>query len=34
MEISKTIKQLGPMLAMFGGMDMNGGGGDGFKMDL
>jgi Ca2+-binding EF-hand superfamily protein len=32
MEISKTIKQLGPMLAMFGGMDMNGG--DGFKMDL
>lgn len=36
MEISKTIKQLGPMLAMFGGMDMNGGsgGGDAFKMDL
>jgi len=34
MEISKTIKQLGPMLTMFGGMDMNGGGGDAFKMDL
>lgn len=35
-EISKTIKQMGPMLAMFGGMDMNGGGmgGGGFKMDL
>ena len=37
MEISKTIKQIGPMLSMFGGMDMNGGGsggGDAFKMDL
>lgn len=37
LEISKTIKQMGPMLAMFGGsMDMNGGGGGGggFKMDL
>lgn len=36
MEISKTIKQIGPMISMFGGMDMNGGGGggDAFKMDL
>lgn len=37
LEISKTIKQMGPMLAMFGGMDMKGGGGGGgggFKMDL
>jgi Ca2+-binding EF-hand superfamily protein len=35
MEISRTIKQIGPMLSMFGGMDMNGGGGgDAFKMDL
>eukprot|EP00568_Trieres_chinensis_P018890 CAMPEP_0183329464 /NCGR_PEP_ID=MMETSP0160_2-20130417/84809_1 /TAXON_ID=2839 ORGANISM="Odontella Sinensis, Strain Grunow 1884" /NCGR_SAMPLE_ID=MMETSP0160_2 /ASSEMBLY_ACC=CAM_ASM_000250 /LENGTH=299 /DNA_ID=CAMNT_0025497655 /DNA_START=101 /DNA_END=1001 /DNA_ORIENTATION=- len=25
LEISKTIKQMGPMLAMFGGMDMGGG---------
>lgn len=37
-EISKTIKQMGPMMALFGGMgDMNGGGGGGgggFKMDL
>ena len=35
-EISKTIKQMGPMLAMFGGgMDMGGGSnGGGFKMDL
>mmetsp|Transcript_5736 Transcript_5736/g.10324 ORF Transcript_5736/g.10324 Transcript_5736/m.10324 type:complete len:267 (+) Transcript_5736:80-880(+) len=36
LEISKTIKQMGPMMAMFGGMDMGGGGGGGggFKMDL
>ncbi|KAL7539254.1 hypothetical protein ACHAXR_009113 [Thalassiosira sp. AJA248-18] len=38
LEISKTIKQMGPMLALFGGggMGMNGGGGGGggFKMDL
>jgi len=34
LEISKTIKQMGPMLAMFGGGDMGGGGGGGFKMDL
>ena len=27
------VKQMGPMLAMFGGGDMGGGGG-GFKMDL
>jgi len=33
LEISKTIKQMGPMLAMFGG-SMNGGGGGGFNMDL
>ncbi|KAL9179075.1 hypothetical protein ACHAXT_000117 [Thalassiosira profunda] len=36
LEIAKTIKQMGPMLAMFGGMDSagGGGGGGGFKMDL
>lgn len=36
MDTSKSIRQMGPMLAMFGGMDMNtgGGGGGGFKMDL
>lgn len=41
LDISKTIKQMGPMLALFGGMDMNAGGGGGragssggFKMDL
>ena len=39
LEISKTIKQMGPMMAMFGGMDMGGGGGGGrggggFKLDL
>lgn len=37
LEISKTVKQMGPMMALFGGMDMNGGGGGGgggFKMDL
>jgi len=33
LEVSKTIKQMGPMLAMFSGGGMNGGGG-GFKMDL
>ena len=33
LEISKTIKQMGPMLALFGGMD-GGAGGGGFKMDL
>ncbi|KAL7524869.1 hypothetical protein ACHAWF_001118 [Thalassiosira exigua] len=38
LEVSKTIKQMGPMLALFGGGDMGGmgggGGGGGFKMDL
>jgi len=32
-EISKIIKQMGPMMAMFEGMN-SGGGGGGFKMDL
>jgi Ca2+-binding EF-hand superfamily protein len=32
MDISKSIKTMGPMLALFSGMDTNGGGG--FKMDL
>jgi len=31
--IAKTIKQMGPMMAMFGGMN-DGGGNGGFKMDL
>lgn len=37
LEIAKTIKTMGPMMALFGGMDMSGGGGggsSGFKMDL
>ena len=33
-EIAKTIKQMGPMMAMFAGMDTQGGGAGGFKMDL
>jgi Ca2+-binding EF-hand superfamily protein len=36
LEVTKTIKQMGPLMAMFGGGGgMNGGGGgDGFRMDL
>lgn len=36
MEVSKMIKTMGPMIAMFGGgaAGGGGGGGDGFKMDL
>jgi hypothetical protein len=33
MEVSKMIKTMGPMIAMFGG-GAAGGGGGGFKMDL
>ncbi|KAL3799126.1 hypothetical protein HJC23_002254 [Cyclotella cryptica] len=36
LDTSKSIRQMGPMLAMFGGVDVNsgGGGGGGFKMDF
>ena len=34
LEISKLVKEMGPMLAMFGGMDMNNMNNGGAKMDL
>jgi Ca2+-binding EF-hand superfamily protein len=34
LEVSKAIKQMGPLMAMFGGGMEGGGGGGGFKMDL